>query len=112
MGNVVTVTGASGGIGKAIAERLAKDTWEVVLQYGGNQGPADQLAESIEQTGGQASTLYADIANPQSVADLFERSSEFGTIHGVVHSAAIPGLSPIVENDTDLFDRVIATNLH
>jgi 3-oxoacyl-[acyl-carrier protein] reductase len=111
MGNVVIVTGASGGIGKAIAERLAKDSWEVVLQYGGNQGSADQLARSIEQTGGKAATLYADIANPQSVADLFKRSSEFGTIHGVVHSAGILGLSPIVENDTELFDRVIATNL-
>uniref|UniRef100_UPI0025F54400 SDR family NAD(P)-dependent oxidoreductase n=1 Tax=Nevskia sp. TaxID=1929292 RepID=UPI0025F54400 len=64
---VAIVTGASGGIGAAVAERLAKEGFTVVVNYAGNAASADAVVARIEAAGGRAVTAQADIADPQAV---------------------------------------------
>ena len=112
MAKAAIITGASGGIGKAIATRLAADGFSVVLQYAGNAAPVEQTIKEIEGTSGKAFGVEGDVAKAEDVATLFERAvSEFGQVDVVVHSAGIMPLSPIVQNDVEQFDKVITTNL-
>ena len=109
---IAIVTGASGGIGRAIATRLAQDGFSVVLGYSGSADKAEQAVAEIKSAGGQAIAMKADLNNPDEVAKLFESSlSRLGQIDVVVHSAGIMPLSPIIKNDVKQFDEVIATNL-
>ncbi len=106
------VTGASGGIGRAVAKRLAQDGFSVVLNCSGNSDQADKAVDEIRAAAGQAISVKANLTNVEDVADLFDRSlSKFGQIDVVVHSAGIMPLSPIIKNDVKQFDEVIATNL-
>jgi len=116
MGNTVIktaiVTGASRGIGRAVAKRLAVDGFKVVVNYVGNSEKAEETVNEIKTAGGQALAIKGDVANEADVANLFEKALQvFGRIDVVVNSAGIMPLSPIVKNDTELFDKVIATNL-
>ena len=109
---IAIVTGASGGIGRAIATRLAQDDFTVVLGYSGSADKAEQAVAEIKSAGGQAIAMKADLNNPDEVAKLFESSvSKLGQIDVVVHSAGIMPLSPIIKNEVKQFDEVIATNL-
>jgi 3-oxoacyl-[acyl-carrier protein] reductase len=109
---VAIVTGASRGIGAAIAERLAKDGMTVVINYSGNAAPAEALAEKIEKAGGRALTAQADVSDPKAVARMFEAAeAAFGGVDVLVNNAGIMKLSPIAESDDALFDSQIAVNL-
>ena len=109
---IALVTGASGGIGRAVAARLAKDGFSVILSYSGNPKKADEAVNEIKAAAGKAISVKADLSKADEVVNLFERGmSEFGQIDVVVHSAGIMPLSPIIKNDVKLFDEVIATNL-
>ena len=106
------VTGASGGIGRGIAERLAKDGFSVVAHYAGNTAKAEELVKDIEAAGGKAIAVGADISKPAEVENLFVKAkSAFGEITVVVNSAGIMLLAPVQKGDIDNFDKVIATNL-
>jgi 3-oxoacyl-[acyl-carrier protein] reductase len=84
----------------------------VVVHYAGNAASAEQTAIEIQSAGGQAITLKANISEENEVAQLFEQTKVvMGQVDAVVHSAGIMLLSPIAENDVELFDKVIATNL-
>ncbi|BCH22815.1 SDR family oxidoreductase [Mesorhizobium sp. L-8-3] len=109
---VAIVTGASRGIGAAIAERLAADGFTVVINYAGSVGPAEALAARIEKAGGRAITAQADVSDPAAVARMFDAAkAAFGRIDVLVNNAGIMQLSPIAEASDELFDRQVAINL-
>ena len=112
MTRTAIVTGASGGIGQGIAERLAKDGLSIVVHYAGNRAKAEETVKRVEAAGGKATAVGADISKATEVAQLFDKAeSAFGEITVVVNSAGIMLLAPIQKGDIDNFDKVIATNL-
>ncbi len=112
MSKAAIVTGASGGIGGAIAKRLASDRYSVVAHYSGSSKKANEVVEEIENAGGKAVAVPADISKPEEVKQLFTKGrSAFGMIDAVVNTAGIMPLAPIAKGDIDSFDKVIATNL-
>jgi 3-oxoacyl-[acyl-carrier protein] reductase len=106
------VTGGSGGIGRAVALRLAKDGFAVVVNYAGNAAQAEAVVAEIEANDRRAIAVQADIANAAEVEHLFKKTLDmFGAIDVVVNCAGIMPLSPIVKGDVEVFDRVISINL-
>jgi len=109
---VAIVTGASRGIGAAVAKRLTADGFAVVVNYAGDAAPAEQLARELGGAGGYALAVRADVANPAAVRELFDAAErEFGGVDVLVNSAGIMPLSPIAETDDQAFDRIVAINL-
>jgi 3-oxoacyl-[acyl-carrier protein] reductase len=109
---VAVVTGASRGIGAAIAERLARDGFTVVINYAGSARPAEELARRIEQAGGRALTAQADVSDSGAVAKMFDAAeAAFGGVDVLVNNAGIMHLASIAESDDTLFDSHIAINL-
>ena len=108
----VIVTGASRGIGRAVAIRLAGDGFAVAVNYAGNATKAEEVVTEIKSHGGQAIAVKANVANGAEVKHLFKETIDiFGGIDVVVNCAGIMPLSPIAEGDLELFDKVITTNL-
>jgi 3-oxoacyl-[acyl-carrier protein] reductase len=109
------VTGASRGIGRTVATRLARDGFAVAVNYAGNAAKADEVVAEIKaatSSGRQAISVQADVANAADVERLFREAVDaFGGINVVVNCAGIMPLSSITEGDLELFDKVIATNL-
>ena len=106
------VTGGSGGIGRAVAQRLAVERFNVVVHYSGKPDAAEQVVAGIKQAGSSAVAVQADIANAADVARLFELTLKvFGRLDAVVNCAGIMPLGKIVAETLQDFDRVIATNL-
>jgi 3-oxoacyl-[acyl-carrier protein] reductase len=106
------VTGGSGGIGRAVAQRLAGERFNVVVHYSGKAASAEQVVTDIKQAGGSAVAVQADIANAGDVARLFEQSfTLFRRVDAVVNCAGIMPLGKIATGTLPDFDRVIATNL-
>jgi 3-oxoacyl-[acyl-carrier protein] reductase len=109
---VALVTGASRGIGAAIAERLAKDGFTVVINYSGNAAPAEELAQAIERKGGKALTAKADVSDAEAVRRMFDAAeAAFGGVDILVNNAGIMMLSSIADADDANFDRQIDVNL-
>src|SRR5437667_10644929 len=112
MKKVAIVTGASRGIGRAVAKRLARDSFAVVVNYLSNVDEAEGVVAEIKGIGGDAVAVKADVSSPADVERLFnETSTKFGSVDVVVHNSGIMPLSPIGKNNFDLFDKVISTNL-
>jgi 3-oxoacyl-[acyl-carrier protein] reductase len=106
------VTGASGGIGRAIAERLAADGFTVVVNYAGNVARAEETVKAIEATGGTAVAIRGDVSDADDVTRMFDSAkTRYGRIDVVVNSAGIMPMAPITESSLADFDRVLATNL-
>ncbi len=106
------VTGASGGIGRMVAKRLASDGFTITVHYSGNPAKAEAVVAEINNAGGKAIAVQADVAIGADVERLFKESMEaFGGPDVVVHCAGIMPLFPIASGDAATFDKVIATNL-
>jgi 3-oxoacyl-[acyl-carrier protein] reductase len=109
---VAIVTGASGGIGAAVAERLAKDGFTVVVNYVGNAASAEAVVARIEAANGRAVTAQADISNVSAVARMFDSAeTAFGGVDVLINNAGIMNLAAIKDSTDDLFDRHVDVNL-
>src|SRR3990170_8870624 len=105
---VAIVTGGSRGIGRETAARLGRDGFAVVVTYGGSQAEAAEAVQEVEQAGGRAIAVQADVADETAVSALFDRAEEaFGGVDVVVNAAGIMPLSPLADLDLAEFDRVV-----
>lgn len=90
------VTGGSRGIGRAIAERLARDGFTTIVNYAGNAEAAEQTVQSIVAKGGRATAIQADVASEADVSHLFQQAKAVtGRLDVVVHSAGIMPMAKI-----------------
>ena len=109
---IAIVTGASRGIGAAIARRLASDDFIVVINYSGDAAPAEELARRIEASGGRALTAKADVSDAQAVARMFDAAeAAFGGVDVLVNNAGILKTLPLAETSDAEFDRHFAINV-
>ena len=109
---IAIVTGASRGIGAAVAERLAKDGFAVVINYSGDVKSAEALAGKIEAGGGRALAIKADVSDPKQVTEMFDRTEQvLGGVDVLINNAGIMKLAKIADSDDALFDQQIAINL-
>lgn len=109
---VAIVTGASRGIGAAIARRLASDGFTVIVNYAGNKNAAEKLVAEIIHSGGHAVTHQADVSDAVAVKHMFESAeSAFGGVDVLVNNAGIMKLASIKDGDNSVIDSQIAINL-
>jgi 3-oxoacyl-[acyl-carrier protein] reductase len=107
------VTGASRGIGRAIALRLARDGFAVVVNYAGRRDDAEAVVSEIERSGGRAVAVQADVSDPAQAAGLFERAEAAfgGDVDVLVNNAGLLQVSPLAETDDAAFGRLVAVNI-
>lgn len=109
---VAIVTGASSGIGKAIALAFANEGARVVIDYYGEPNRARDVVESIEAGGGTAVAVAADVSKEEDVERLVDDTvSHFGAVDILVNNAGIEHQMPFLETPLDVWQRVIETNL-
>jgi NAD(P)-dependent dehydrogenase (short-subunit alcohol dehydrogenase family) len=109
----VIVTGASRGIGAAIAEKLAEDGYGVVVNYAADADGAESVVSTIRGRGGRAIAVRGDVAAPGDVADLFQRAQrEMGPLTALVNNAGISGNEArIDEREADELARLMQVNV-
>jgi 3-oxoacyl-[acyl-carrier protein] reductase len=106
------VTGGSGGIGAAIARRLAREGLHVVVHAHRNRDAADQVAEDIVNDGGSAETVTFDVADAAASAQALEGLLESGPIQVLVNNAGIHADAPLAGMSPEQWHRVVDVTLH
>ncbi|HEX8768384.1 MAG TPA: SDR family NAD(P)-dependent oxidoreductase, partial [Jatrophihabitans sp.] len=109
---VAVITGSSRGIGRALALTLAADGGCIVVNYKKNADLAQQAREEIEQAGGQAITVQADVEQPAEIEALFEAvRGHFGRLDFFVSNAAASSFKNIADLKQHHLDRSYAMNV-
>lgn len=111
MGTVI-VTGASRGIGAAIASRLADDGYGVIVNYAADADGAESVASAINAKGGRALAVQADVASEDDVEAMFGRARQMGPITALVNNAGSVGeLAPMDEQEADDLTKLMQVNI-
>jgi 3-oxoacyl-[acyl-carrier protein] reductase len=111
-GKSAVVTGASRGIGAAIAMRLAREGADVAITYSSSPDRAQQVVEEIVKAGGKAVAIKADAADQTAVrAAVQQAAKEFGKIDILVNNAGVLALGPITEFAADDFEKALSVNV-
>ncbi|MEB2463363.1 SDR family oxidoreductase [Listeria monocytogenes] len=109
---VAFILGGSGGIGKAVVQKLVEQNFAVAVHYAGNKAKAETLVENIVKSGGEAISVGGDVADEAQMIRAFDFiESQFGGIDVVINTAGIMKLSPIATLDMDDFDLIQRTNV-
>ncbi len=112
MKNAAIVTGASGGIGKAIAMRLARDGWSVLLNYCMNEESAVETERELKREGARALVYRADIADRSAVDRMFEEAeAKLGRVDLIVNNAGVSHTGLFQDVDDALWKRIMNVNL-
>ena len=111
-GKVAVVTGASRGIGRAIAQKLGAEGAKVVVNYASSPEAAEEVAQAVQVAGGQASTFQADVGQMEQAKALIGHALEhFGDLHILVNNAGIIRDGLILTMKEEDWDSVLQTNL-
>ncbi|MEK3838401.1 SDR family oxidoreductase [Paenibacillus sp. FSL R7-0128] len=111
-GKVAIVTGASRGIGRQIAIQLAGLGIKVAVNYSSNRGKADEVVQTIKESGGEAIAVQGDVSKVSEVEALFsETIGQFGRIDILVNNAGVMECVPIANVTEEMFDRQFAVNV-
>lgn len=106
------ITGGSGGIGRAAAERLGREGYAVAVHYAGNKARAEETAAAITAAGGEAITVGGDVADEHAMNAAFDAvEAAFGGVDVVVNTAGVMILGTIADFDLDALDRMHRTNI-
>lgn len=110
--SVAIVTGGSKGIGAAISRRLAADGASVIVNYAHGKDAAEAIVADIEQSGGRAIAIAADVGATEGMRTLFDAAEQaFGPVDVLVNNAGMMKLSTIAECDDAAFEQQMALNL-
>jgi len=110
---VAIVTGASRGIGRAIALRLAQEGFAVTVNYASRAQDAQEVVNEIEKAGGRALALQGDVAQALDCARLFDETEQaFGGVDVLVNNAGViqPGTTLVADTDDALYEKIFAIN--
>jgi len=110
---VAIVTGASRGIGRAIALRLAQEGFAVTVNYASRAQDAREVVDEIEKAGGRAIALQGDVAQAPDCARLFDETEKaFGGVDVIVNNAGViqPGTTLVADTDDALYEKIFAIN--
>lgn len=111
-GQTAIVTGASSGIGAAIAQGLGYSGANVVVNYSGNPEGANEGVKKIVDAGGQAFSFKADVSNEEQVLAMFQEAlKQFGSVDILVSNAGVQKDAPFLEMSLDYWHRVLDINL-
>jgi 3-oxoacyl-[acyl-carrier protein] reductase len=109
---VAIVTGASRGIGAAVAQRLSADGFAVAVNYASNAAEADAVVARLRQDGGTALAVQADVARAADVRRLFDTvEAALGKVDVLVNNAGILKTIPLADTSDELFERTFAINV-